>query len=206
MCLCSDSTLEESELISSVTYSCPDRTTRDTWELFCLCCRLVPARNVPSSTNLVRTPNPASQPGASATAALLPPSLTRRCAVGRATVPVSPRPLCSSSSCYVALCWRPSSCIGTLCLRPPTEARPLPCVTVPTDSTSAGGLGSHLRIVNQSSPAAVRGESGRSTPAQTDSTAACDRPGWRLCRPARMENSENVSTLESRDSPHWLTQ
>ena len=145
----------------------------------------MPTQSVPSSPSPAHTPDLPLQPGASATAVLPPPSLTRSCAVARETAPASPRPLCSSSSCYLALYWRPSSCIGTLCLRPLTEARPLPCATVPTNSTSAGGLGSHLRIVNQSFPAAAGGESGRSTPAQTDSTAACDQPSWRLCRPAR---------------------
>lgn len=189
----------------SVTYSCPDRRTRDTWELFSLCYSQMSTRIVPSTINPAQ--NPVVQPGVSAAAALPPLSLMRSCAAGRATAPASPRLLCSRSSCYVALCWRPSFSTGTLCLHPTTEARPPPFVTVPTDSTSAGGLGFHPMTVIKSFPAAACGESERSTRARTDSTAASDLPGWRPCRPALTESCErSVSALQSRDSPtDWPT-
>lgn len=152
--------------------------------------------SLPSATNQTRTPNPVVQPGVNAAAALPPLSLRRSCAAGGATAPASPRLPCLSSSCYVAPCWRPSFSTWTLCLRPLIEARPPPCVTAPTNSTSAGGLGSHLTTPTLPSPAAACGESGRSTRARKDSTAASDLPGWRPCRPVLTESCER-----SRDSP-----
>lgn len=167
--------------MTSVIYSIPDRRTQDTWELFSLCYSLmlvlILMLSLPSTINPTQTQSPVVQPGASATTALPPPSLRRSCAVGEALAPASPRLLCSNSLCYVAPCWRPSFCTGILCLHWLIEARLRPCVTAPTDSTSAGGLGSHLMTPTLSSPAAACGESGRSTRARTDSTAASDPSG-----------------------------
>ncbi len=160
---------------------CPDRRKQDTSELSSLCCSRVSAQitelSLPLTINLTRTPNLTVQPGVSAAAALPPLSLRRSCAAVGATVSASPRLLCLSSLCYMALCLRPFFCTRTLCLQPLIVARPPPCVTVPTDSTSAGGLVSRRMTPTLPSPAAVCGESGRSTQARMDSTAASDQPG-----------------------------
>lgn len=146
--------------------------------------------------NPTQTPNPVVQSGVNATAALPPLFLRKSCAAGGATAPASPRLLCLTSLCCDALSWRPSFCTWTLCLYLLIVARTPPCVTVPTDSTSPGGSGFHLMTPTRLSPAAVCGESGKSTRAQMDSTAASDLSGWRPCKLVRMESCErSVSTL-----------
>lgn len=146
--------------------------------------------SLPLHINLSWSLNPVVQPGVNVAAALLPPSHVRSCAAGRATAPASPPLLCLRSWCYVVPCWRPSFCTRTPCLRLPSEDKPLTCVTAPTGSTSTGDLGSHLVTPSLSSPAAACGESGRSTRARMDSTAASHLSGWCPCRAVLTGNCE----------------
>lgn len=188
-------------LVISVTYFCDDRRTQHTWELLSVCCSRVSKWISTLSLSLSWSLNPVVQPGVDVAAALLPPSRARSCAAGRATAPASPPLLCLRSWCYVAPCWRPSCCTRTLCARLPIKDKPLTCVTAPTGSTSAGDLGSHLVTPSLSSPAAACGESGRSTRARMDSTAASHLSGWCPCRAALMGNCERRSCLYRAEIP-----
>lgn len=136
-----------------------------------------PVLSLPSPVIRTRTRSVPVLRGANVTAALPPLSRRRSCAAGGATASASPPLLSSSSWCCVARCWRPSSSTGTLWVLRWAGFRPPPCVTAPTDCTSAGGLGSRLLTRTQSSPAAAFGESGRTIRARGESTAGSRPPG-----------------------------
>ena len=161
--------------------SCPSRRTQDTWEPSSVCCSRmstwIRTLVLPPSRKPTPSPKPPVRPGVGVTAALPPLSPRRSCAAGGAPAPASPPPLCSSSWCSIAPCWRLSYSTGTPCLLLRMEASPRPCVTARTDSTSAGGSGSRPPTPTLPSPPAACGGSGSRTRARTGGTAASHRPG-----------------------------
>lgn len=154
------------------------RRIQDTWEPFSASYSQVMTPmmmfSLPLARKPIQMPNPIVQPGVCVTPVLLPPSQRRSCAAGGPRAPASPRLLCLGSWCCGAPCWKQCSCTRIPCLLQWKSFRLPPCVTVPTESTSAGGLGSHPMTPILPFLAAACGESGGSTRAQMDSTVVSD--------------------------------